>query len=320
MQGSRFSLVDSYLHRLYTGVDLSWRAAIELLLIGVVIYTVLRFLEGTRGARLMEAVLAILTAILVLAILARLLQLHRIMVLYPYFVGGAFLIALVVFQPELRRGLTRIGETLGRRSRIVQSSKLIESVVQAAESLSKRNIGALIAIERHVPLGGLMETGVPLEAQVTRELLETIFWPGSALHDMGVIISRGRVAAAGCEFPLAEAEAASRILGSRHRAALGMSLETDALVVVVSEETGAISAAARGQLHRALGAPLLREFLTARLLGPLEDADAATEPPGEGAIVDAAPEEPASAPSEPEPESGPGAPVAEPLADSKAGS
>ena len=318
MQGSRFSLVDSYLHRLYTGVDLSWRAAIELLLIGVVIYTVLRFLEGTRGARLMEAVLAILTAILVLAILARLLQLHRIMVLYPYFVGGAFLIALVVFQPELRRGLTRIGETLGRRSRIAQSSKLIESVVQAAESLSKRNIGALIAIERRVPLGGLMETGVPLGAQVSRELLETIFWPGSALHDLGVIISRGRVAAAGCEFPLAETEAASRILGSRHRAALGMSLETDALVVVVSEETGAISAAVRGKLHRALGPHLLREFLTDRLLGPLEDADSTPESPGDAAIVDAAPDEPASSPSEPKP--GPGVQGAEPLADSKAGS
>ena len=280
MQASRFPVLDSYLRRLSTGVDFSWRALIELFLIGVVIYAVLRFLEGTRGARLMQAVLVILIALLGVAFVARLFQLDRITVLYPYFAGGAFLIALVVFQPELRRGLIRIGEKLGRHSRSAQSSKLIEALVRMASSLSRRKIGALVAIERRVPVGGLMETGVTLDADITSELLETIFWPGSALHDLGVIISQGRVAAAGCEFPLAEADAANRIIGSRHRAGLGMSLETDAIVIIVSEETGTISVAIRGTLIRCADGDGLRELLADRLLGHDDDGDAVLQQSG----------------------------------------
>lgn len=271
MQASRLSVLDSYLHRLGNAADFSWQALVELLLIGAVIYVVLRFLEGTRGARMMQAVLVILTALLVLALVARLFQLDRIIVLYPYFVGGAFLIALVVFQPELRRGLIRIGEKLSRTSRSAQSNKVIEAVVQAAADLSKRKIGALVAIERRVRVGGLLETGVAIDALVTPELLQTIFWPGSALHDLGVIVSEGRIAAAGCEFPLSEADAANRIIGSRHRAALGMSLETDSLVVVVSEETGGISLAVRGKLIRFESGDELRDALAMRLLGPAGD-------------------------------------------------
>ncbi len=268
-QTSRFPLLDSYIHRLRTGVEFSWQAAVELLLIGVVVYAVLRFLQGTRGARLMQAVLVIMSGMLVLSLLARLFQLDRILVLYPYFVGATFLVALVVFQPELRRGLTRIGERLGRHARTAQSGKLIDSLVTMAVNLSKRKIGALVAIERRVPVGGLMETGVSLDADMSHELLETIFWPGSALHDLGVIVSQGRIAAAGCEFPLAEADPASRIIGSRHRAALGMSLETDALVVVVSEETGAISVCSRGKIHRNVKPEQLRQLLVAGLLGTI---------------------------------------------------
>jgi diadenylate cyclase len=270
-QTTRFPLLDTYIYRLRSGAVLSLRACVELLLIAVVVYAVLRFLQGTRGARLMQAVLVIMSGMLLLSIAAHLFQLDRIMVLYPYFVGGTFLVALVVFQPELRRGLTRIGERLSRRARTEQSSHLIESIVGMAASLSRRKIGALVAIERRVPVGGLVETGVTLDAEVSRELLETIFWPGSALHDLGVIISEGRLRAAGCEFPLAEADPAHRIIGSRHRAALGMSLETDALVVVVSEETGAISLAIRGRLHQDLGAEKLHEMLALRLIDETAD-------------------------------------------------
>jgi diadenylate cyclase len=246
---------------------MSWQAVVEILLIAAVIFVALRFLEGTRGARLMQAVLAILTGLLALAFVARLFQFDRILVLYPYFVGGAFLIALVVFQPELRRGLMRIGEKLGRRSRTVQSSRLIEPLVSMAANLSKRKIGALVALERRVPFGGLVESGVVVDAMISRELLETIFWPGSALHDLGVLISQGRIAAAGVEFPLAEPEGGDKLIGSRHRAALGMSVETDAMVVVVSEETGTISVALRGALHRCDSPEHLREMLIASLLG-----------------------------------------------------
>ena len=259
-------MLDSYIQRLRTGLDDPWQSAIELLLIGAVVYAVLRFLQGTRGARLMQAVLLILTGFLVVAIVARFLQLDRIIFLYPYFVGSVFLVALVVFQPELRRGLMRIGETIGRRSRTAETARLIEPVVRAAASLSKRKIGALVAIEGRIPTGALAETGVEIDAEVSQELLETIFWPGSALHDLGVIIRHGRIAAAGCEFPLAETSAAERVLGSRHRAALGMSLETDALIVVVSEETGKISIARQGRLLQALSQDELRNILSAELL------------------------------------------------------
>ncbi|MCB9850860.1 MAG: TIGR00159 family protein [Phycisphaerales bacterium] len=303
-QTTRFPLLNMYIERLRGEEGFSWRALVdvfslsallELLLIGTAVYVVLRFLQGTRGARLMQAVLAIFVGMLVLWVVASVLQLDRILVLYPFFVGGTFLVALVVFQPELRRGLTRIGERFSRRARTAQSSRQIESLVSMATNLSRRKIGALVALERRVPVGGLLETGVMLDAEISRELLETIFWPGSTLHDLGVIISEGRIAAAGCEFPLAEADPAHRIIGSRHRAALGMSLETDALVVVVSEETGAISLAVRGKFHRDLDGDKLRELLAARLIGSTHDeaeaeamqdmdaeSDATSAPPNAG--------------------------------------
>lgn len=297
-QTSNYPVLDTYIYRLRSGADFSWRALAELALIGIVVYAVLRFLQGTRGARLMQAVLAIMSGMLLLSIIARIFQLDRILVLYPYFVGGTFLVALMVFQPELRRGLTRIGERLSRRARTEQSSRLIESIVAMTANLSRRKIGALVAIERRVPVGALRETGVTLDAEISQELLETIFWPGSALHDLGVIISGGRIAAAGCEFPLAEADPAHRIFGSRHRAALGMSLETDALVVVVSEETGSVSLVVRGRIYRNLDSDRLRAMLAARLIGhagdetafagetpPLEPA-----PPADGGSQSPAPE------------------------------
>lgn len=266
-QPSGIPLIEPYVDRLRGAWSLPWREATELLMIGLVVYSTLRFLEGTRGARLMRAVLVILTTLLVVAIIAQFLGLDRILFLYSYFVAGIFLVALVVFQPELRRGLMRIGERIGRRSLLAQSEKIINAIVEASASLSRRKIGALIAVERNVPTGAIMETGVSVDAAVSRELLETIFWPMTALHDLGVIISEGRVAAAGCEFPLAETGAAERVLGSRHRAALGLSLETDALIVVVSEETGRISVAERGALHSDLTPESLKKLLTDGMTG-----------------------------------------------------
>ncbi len=292
MQVTRFPLLDSYIQRMHRGFEVPWQAAIELALIGIVVYAALRFLEGTRGARLMLAVLALLVSFLVVAIIAQLLELDRIVFLFPYFVAGVFLIALVVFQPELRRGLMRIGERIGWRSRTAESAKLIEPIVEMAGSLSRRKIGALVAVERTIGLGGIMETGVSVDAEPTRELLETIFWPGSALHDLGVIISHGRIAAAGCEFPLAEADAANRIIGSRHRAALGLSLETDALVVVVSEETGTISIARRGVLHRPLTPDQLRELLVAGLLVRPDEVERIETEPSSTPTAEESPESP----------------------------
>jgi diadenylate cyclase len=227
------------------------RIAFELFLIGFVVYTVLRFLRGTRGARLLQGIVILVAGgFLVVNVLADWFDLERIKILYQPFVWTVLLTTLVVFQPELRRGLMRLGETRWRRTSQSEIDKISRPIATACGQLSKNKIGALIAVERDIGLSGLIDQGVPLDARLTSELLLTIFWPGSVLHDLGVIIQRTRVAAAGCQFPLGDAEGLDRSIGSRHRAAIGLSLDSDAIVVVVSEETGSISIAERGRLYR----------------------------------------------------------------------
>jgi len=239
---------------------------IEWVLIGLVVYAVLRFLAGTRGARLMKGIgLLLIVAFIVVRGLADRLHLERIQMLYQYFLAAAFLTALVAFQPELRRGLIRLGETPWFERWLRRPSGAIEPIVAAVKRLADQRIGALIAIEREVGLGGVIETGVRLDAKLTSELLETIFWPGSALHDMGLIVHGDRIVAASCQFPLADSEEVDRALGSRHRAAVGLSTESDAIVIVVSDETGAISLADQGHLRRGLSPEQLRELLRDRL-------------------------------------------------------
>ena len=242
---------------------------VELLLIGVVVYSVLRFLRGTRGARLVRAVVIILAvSFAVVRLLTGWYEFDRINVLYPYFILGVFLVSLVAFQTELRRMLLRLGEGAWLQPWSRSAARVIDPVAEAVGRLSKKKIGALIAIERSTEMGALIESGVQLDAAVSAELLETIFWPGTALHDLGVIIQRGRISAAGCQFPLTESGEVDRALGSRHRAAIGMSQEVDAVVIVVSEETGTISVAIRGRLRRALTPETLREMLAAELQTP----------------------------------------------------
>src|SRR5205807_3106871 len=142
----------------------------------------------------------------------------------------------------------------------------IEALVECALFLSRRKIGALVAIEREVGLGGIAESGTRINADLSAAMLNTIFWPNSPLHDLGVIVSQGRIMYAGVQFPLAESGDLEKELGSRHRAAVGMSQETDAVVLVVSEETGDISIAERGQLLRKLTPDTLRGLL-GELLG-----------------------------------------------------
>lgn len=239
----------------------------ELILIGSVVYVILRFLRGTRGARVLQGVAVLLVAsILIVQVLANQFDWPRIKILYQYLLVAMLVTVLVVFQPELRRGLMRLGETSWFMRRLLNvRHETVEAIVRAAEDLSKRKVGALIAVERDVGLAGIIETGIRIDGLVSADLLRSIFWPGSPLHDMGVVIQENRVAAAGCQFPLAESDEVDRSLGSRHRAAIGLSHESDALVVVVSEETGAISLAINGQLRRFLTPAELREVLSEEL-------------------------------------------------------
>ena len=247
-----------------------WVVAIELLLIGLVVYWVLRFLRGTRGARMLKGIAFVLILLyLIVRIVGTQFGLDRIDFLYRQFLLFAAAACVVVFQPELRRALMRLGETRLFRGWSSQIDEEIEALVEAATFLSRRKIGALVAIEREVGLGGIAESGTRINADLTASLLESLFWPNSPLHDLGVIVSQGRIAYAGVQFPLAESGDLERELGSRHRAAVGLSQESDAVVLVVSEETGDVSIAERGQLIRKLTPDGLRGLM-GELLGRSE--------------------------------------------------
>jgi diadenylate cyclase len=247
----------------------TWKDGLELALIGGAVYLVYRSLRGTRGARLVRGFVFLLLIIFVgVRLVSDYLHLERVQYLYDKLLLVMVGFALIVFQPELRRSLMRLGQNpLFRLFLKEGASAFVDRIVRAAGVLSRNKVGAIFAVERDTRLGTLIESGMPLDAQLTSELLTTIFWPGSPLHDMGVIIRGGRIAAAGCEFPLSHHAILDPHLGTRHRAAVGLTEETDAVVVVVSEETGQISLAEGGRLHQDLTPEELRERLKEFLHG-----------------------------------------------------
>ena len=240
---------------------------VELLLIGLCVNWCAGVLQGTRGTRPLRGVLIILVAAtLVVRVLTAQFEWVRLDLLYSYVLYSLAFIALVVFQPELRRAVIRVGDVRFRRSGAPQS-QVVAALVKSAGYLSRNKYGALIAIQRSVDLSGWAENGTLIRAEVTANLLNTIFYPGSALHDLGVIVRGSRIVAGNCQFPSAESDEVDINLGSRHLAAVGMSYETDALVLVISEETGVISIADNGKLTRFLSLDDLAEELTNRLAG-----------------------------------------------------
>jgi diadenylate cyclase len=240
--------------------------AVELIVLWVIVLVVYRFLQQTRGARVAKGMALILVLVTpAIRIIGSETEYERLNFLYSQFVKFAALTLVIVFQPELRRALIRLGEARLFRGGSMRTAQVIDEIIGAISYLSRNKIGALIAIERQVGLDGAVVAGTPLDSQVSKDLLNTIFWPGSALHDMAVIIRDDRIVAAGVQLPLAEGENFGSELGSRHRAALGLTQETDAVVLVVSEETGTISVAERGKLARGLTPESLRESLLVAL-------------------------------------------------------
>lgn len=238
-----------------------WKAGFEILLLAAAIYYFLLLFRGTRGAAVLTG---FIIALLVVAGVTQVFQLDVLNWILSRFLALLAVAVLVIFQPELRRGLAQLGSQNPFSSSRLRV-ELVDVLVETAHSLAQKRCGALIAVEREIGFRGVAETGVAVDAKATPELLTTIFFENTPLHDGGVVIRGDRIAAAACIFPLTQREGLSTQLGMRHRAAIGLSEETDALVVAVSEETGDISVAAHGDLKRGLDEDALREFLSRTL-------------------------------------------------------
>lgn len=239
----------------------------ELAIIWLLVLVLVRFVQGTRAAGALKGVLLIIVvATLLVQIIGGQDAFPRLAYLYDRALAVVAIGLVVIFQPELRRALVRLGETSLLRGGSAGLAAVVEPIVEAAGYLSRARFGAIMVIERQVGLRGLVEGGTVLDADLNARLLQTIFFPGTALHDLAVVIQGRVIHAAGVQLPLADpADVPDRTLGSRHRAAVGVSKECDALVVVVSEETGAIRLAERGKLSNPLTLEELRAELSTRL-------------------------------------------------------
>lgn len=236
----------------------------ELLLIGLFVYAIITFLEGTRGERLFRGIIFLLVAgFLMLNLVVRIFEMERIAYLFNGFLIAILIIAVAAFQPEIRRGLTRLGQSrfFGTTSP-QQLTRSVEEIITAVSQMAAVRTGAIIVIPQQVGLAEFIETGVRIDAKVTSELIKTIFYPGSPLHDMATIIQGDRIIAARVQLPLAESSSRFGQLGSRHRAAIGVTGSSDAIVIVVSEETGIVSVAIDGNLIRNVSEAQLRRHLT----------------------------------------------------------
>lgn len=233
-----------------------WRPAIEIGIIWVVIYYLFRLIQGTRAVQVLAGMI-IFAVIFQLAGLLKLTTIHWVFTKLFAFGMIAF---LILFQPELRRALARLGQTTIWGG-FFQKGGLYDEVIKACEVMSKNRTGALIAIEREVGLKNYIESGIIIDAHISEELIRTIFERGTPLHDGAIIMQGGRVASCGSLLPLTQNPNVSKTLGTRHRAAIGLTEETDAVCIVISEETGRMSLGVHGKLTEGLDGQSLRRIL-----------------------------------------------------------
>ncbi len=264
-----------------------WQDTLDILVVAWAVYWLLMRIKGTRAAQMALGLL-----ILVLAWrLSDLLELATVSFLLDNFLSSGLLILIVIFQADIRRALTRVGRGLFASAR-TQEAHTIEEIVRACQALAQRRVGALVAIERDVQIDEFVEQGTVVDAELSRDLLISLFLPYSPLHDGAAVVRRDRIASAGCILPLAMRGNVPGSLGTRHRAAIGITEETDALVVVVSEETGRISLVMGGEIREDLDGPHLRQALLEATGGAREpevakpaEGEAAREATGDPARV-----------------------------------
>ncbi|MEH7181232.1 diadenylate cyclase CdaA [Neobacillus vireti] len=239
---------------------------VDILLVSYVIYKLLNLIKGTKAVQLLKGIVVIL----LVRVVSGFFGLNTLSWLMQQAIDWGFLAVIIIFQPELRRALEQLG-----RGRFFSRSngpddeeqeKMVEAIIKATDYMAKRRIGALISIERETGMSDYIETGISLDAKISSELLINIFIPNTPLHDGAVIIQKNNVAAAACYLPLSESPFISKELGTRHRAALGISEVTDSMTIVVSEETGNISLTKNGELHRNLTVEGFKELISHDLI------------------------------------------------------
>jgi TIGR00159 family protein len=253
---------------------IGWLEIIDVAVVAFLVYQLLRLLRGTQGTQILVG----LVLLAVVGVLAT--QLNLLLLSWLFKNAGFFILVgvIVMFQPELRRALDQIGR-LGKLGRPLSGystrlySQAMSEAIRAVERLSVRKNGALIAFERDVGLEDYAATGVKINGEISAEFLQSIFYPNSPLHDGAVIVRGNRIIAAGCLLPLPEEGLVRERLGTRHRAAVGLSLASDALVLVVSEETGAISVIEEGKITRNLDGDSLRRVVSIKVPGPTSNGN-----------------------------------------------
>lgn len=253
-------------------LQFTWLDILDVLLVATLIYGLLKITSHTRAMQVLKG----LGIIIVLAQFCELIGLSAVTWLLNYVINAGVVFLVILFQPELRRGLEKIGR--GKIFDIAQLGgsengdevKLIEEIERAVLNMSIRKIGALMVFERKTGLRDVIESGTTLDAKISSELIENVFFPNSPMHDGAMILKNDKVVAAGCFLPLSDNKQISSELGTRHRAALGISEISDSIVLIVSEETGVISKAHEGTITRYIDRKALREILTDIFLGSKE--------------------------------------------------
>ena len=243
-----------------------WHNILDVLILSILIYYGIRLVMHTRSNSLLKGIVAVL----VIAWLANALHLSAVSWILAQILSMGLLVVVILFQPEFRRGLEQIGRSklirrfigLPSRQEPERVESCVQEIVRAMSNMSRKRIGALIIIQRHTGLGDVIETGTRVDAEISAPLIENIFEPNTPLHDGAMILINRRIEAAACILPLSEDPTISRDLGTRHRAAIGITETTDAVSLIVSEETGIISMAREGRLTRHLDARSLTILLT----------------------------------------------------------
>lgn len=239
--------------------QIRWQDIFDIALVTIIVYRLLLILKGTKAAKMLLG----LVVLLLVSFGSRYLELYTMDWLIQSFLSQLVIALIILFQPEIRRVLAQMGEArLFQSFTSAEEMRSIDEIVRAVVSLANRHIGALIVIEREISLNEYIEIGVPLDAKVSKELLLSIFHPTSPIHDGAVIIRNNRIVAAGCFLPIALETDLSKALGTRHRAGIGVTEETDAVVLIVSEETGNISIAIEGSLQTITNTNAIRDQLT----------------------------------------------------------